>query len=254
MGGNPWSTAFWSPYLKLFYLLYGPARVHFCEGMQHKNWCIYIYMYFSIYYIYIKGKICVYAYVCIHACMHGWRMYVWMYGCMHIYIYGFKTLVYRFLWPFCGDYGTFLSSVWSHTWGKLGMCPTKTYVDARTILLSKGLDGPGCLQSTHRSAHSLWSGTWSESDLEPGDQLVTKCFKTLGQFILYSCYILWTTQHRRRKKTIQNCLYMYGTYTYIHIYIFFFSLRAPGFPTQKKGSSISKLMRLGPQSGEPSCP
>ena len=99
--------------------------------------------------------------ICMYSCMHAWMevvcMDVWMYA--YIYIYGFKTLVYRFLWPFCGDYGTFLSSVWSHTWGKLGMCPTKTYVDARTILLSKGLDGPGCLQSTHRSAHSLWSGT-----------------------------------------------------------------------------------------------
>ena len=167
-------------------------------------------------------------YVFMYACMDGGCMY----GCMHIYIWvqnpclSLSVALLRGLWHFS------IFCMVPHV-GETWNVSNKTYVDARTILLSKGLDGPGCLQSTHRSAHSLWSGTWSESDLEPGDQLVTKCFKTLGQFILYSCYILWTTQHRRRKKTIQNCLYMYGTYTYIHIYIYFPFVRRVSPPKKK---------------------
>ena len=233
MGGNPWSTAFWSPYLKLFYLLYGPARVHFCEGMQHKNWCIYIY---CIYYIYIKGKICVYAYVCIHVCMHGWRMYVWMYGCMHayIYIYGFKTLVYRFLWPFCGDYGTFLSSVWSHTWGKLGMCPTKhMWMHARF-----------CYQKAWMAL-----GVFNQHIVVPtvfGQVLEVKVTWSQGTNWLQSVSKLWdnsyyiaaiyfelpsTDGERKPFRIVYIC--MAHIHTYIYIYIYFPFVRRVSPPKKK---------------------
>ena len=164
-------------------------------------------------------------YVFMHACMDGGCMYgcmdVWMYA--YIYIYGFKTLVYRFLWPFCGDYGTFLSSVWSHTWGKLGMCPTKTYVDARTILLSKGLDG------------SSLAGVFNQHIVVPtvfGQVLEVKVTWSQGTNWLQSVSKLWdnsyyiaaiyfelpsTDGERKPFRIVYICMAHIHTYIYIYI-------------------------------------
>ena len=104
--------------------------------------------------------------------------------------------------------------------------------------------------------------TWSQGTIWL--QSVSKLWD--NSYYIAAIYFELPSTDGERKPFRIVYIYMYGTYTYIHtyihtyidtyihIYIYMFFLRAPGFPTQKKGSSISKLMRLGPQSGEPSCP
>jgi hypothetical protein len=119
-----------------------------------------VYIYILFFYIYLyKGKdmcIC----ICMYSCMHAWMedvcMDVWMYAYIYIWVQNpclsLSVALLRGLWHFS------IFCMVPHV-GETWNVSNKTYVDARTILLSKGLDGPGCLQSTHRSAHSLWSGT-----------------------------------------------------------------------------------------------
>ena len=171
-------------------------------------------------------------YVFMHACMDGGCMYGCMDVCIYIYIYGFKTLVYRFLWPFCGDYGTFLSSVWSHTWGKLGMCPTKhMWMHARF-----------CYQKAW-----MVLGVFNQHIVVPtvfGQVLEVKVTWSQGTNWLQSVSKLWdnsyyiaaiyfelpsTDGERKPFRIVYIC--MAHIHTYIYIYIF---PSCAGFPHPKK--------------------
>jgi hypothetical protein len=190
-------------------------------------------------------------YVFMHACMDGGCMYGCMDVCIYIYM-GSKPLSIAFCGPSAGIMALFYLLYGPTRGGNLE-----------------------CVQQKHMWMHArfcyqkAWMalGVFNQHIVVPtvfGQVLEVKVTWSQGTNWLQSVSKLWdnsyyiaaiyfelpsTDGERKPFRIVYICM------AHIHTYIyFFFSLRAPGFPTQKKGSSISKLMRLGPQSGEPSCP
>ena len=190
--------------------------------------------------------------ICMYSCMHAWMEVVCMDVWMYAYIYmGSKPLSIAFCGPSAGIMALFYLLYGPTRGGNLE-----------------------CVQQKHMWMHArfcyqkAWMalGVFNQHIVVPtvfGQVLEVKVTWSQGTNWLQSVSKLWdnsyyiaaiyfelpsTDGERKPFRIVYICM------AHIHTYIYIYSLRAPGFPTQKKGSSISKLMRLGPQSGEPSCP